>query len=838
MDFIRAITKALYVEFPINLMNVLFDVNEGSEIQIKKANFLKAMLRDILRHTQSSFTTSNINSLLEIAFNKWLYGDDKSKWENVQIENRLILLPMIVGEKLISSATPNPTVKFDQLLRWRDLTFHTSEDLLTIPAIANYDYKHNISDRQFLWEDTLPHDADWLNKLLNKGICDLHAHLASSADPAMLNWIVLMNHPHKALNFESPYRQAEKDTDTFLSQNYDPITPNTLNETLPLSKWIIIAAWIRSEIFSRIIGRKKPNKEWMLDLSSLKEADLKNALTQIYNDIRTLNKNKTVEFATLDTFNGLHWDYAVNDKSTGSLSIEDQKSPYLIHFGERKLIYDFYRRYLLKDKHFIKMAKYVWLYLLIRNKFRREVLNTNTLTGFNNFKKYFLSRDIGYTASGNPIPTDDETLMNQCNEIQLKYAIQTSIGKDNIHGLEARIGKGALDNLQDLAYEKSIFFKHKLFNREDCKLTLVVQFSKNEDHQSKELSRQIRDYKSLSEELISSHSIYRRQTPPFVGVDACSNEMAARPYVFGRHYRLLSQNTIKNQTFHVGEDFHDMIDGLRAIDEAINHLHYDNNLRFGHALALGLDIKRYYQRRHFCAVLPRHVLLDNVVWVKHKAIQLSLVVPSHIKEWIEQVFNDQLNVIGYTESITDIDSGIYWDSVRFRGMDKDEPLPDGIASDFLALDPKAEYLLHLFMDDAEIAKKGAEAVEATIPKDIVDLLVEIQISLRKEVQARGITVECNPTSNLVIGPFERYSEHPMFIMNRPMFSDDNSDINITICTDNKGIMATSIENEYSLIAAAMSKPDPYNPLFKPSTQDNIIAYLKKIQENSWNFRFS
>ena len=52
----------------------------------------------------------------------------------------------------------------------------------------------------------------------------------------------------------------------------------------------------------------------------------------------------------------------------------------------------------------------------------------------------------------------------------------------------------------------------------------------------------------------------------------------------------------------------------------------------------------------------------------------------------------------------------------------------------------------------------------------------------------------------MIGPFERYDQLPLL-----KFLNNLNDCNISINTDDKGIIATSIEAEYALIAAAMKK---------------------------------
>lgn len=41
-------------------------------------------------------------------------------------------------------------------------------------------------------------------------------------------------------------------------------------------------------------------------------------------------------------------------------------------------------------------------------------------------------------------------------------------------------------------------------------------------------------------------------------------------------------------TYHTGEDFLDIVDGLRAIDEALLFLQMEKGERLGHAMALGV----------------------------------------------------------------------------------------------------------------------------------------------------------------------------------------------------------------------------------------------------------
>lgn len=71
-----------------------------------------------------------------------------------------------------------------------------------------------------------------------------------------------------------------------------------------------------------------------------------------------------------------------------------------------------------------------------------------------------------------------------------------------------------------------------------------------------------------------------------LGIDACSNEIGCRPEAFATEFRYLRKvselcysvpwyrSPIENYeelgiTYHVGEDFLDIVDGIRAVDEAM-----------------------------------------------------------------------------------------------------------------------------------------------------------------------------------------------------------------------------------------------------------------------------
>ena len=106
-----------------------------------------------------------------------------------------------------------------------------------------------------------------------------------------------------------------------------------------------------------------------------------------------------------------------------------------------------------------------------------------------------------------------------------------------------------------------------------------------------------------------------------------------------------------------------------------------------------------------------------------------------------------------------------------------------------------------------------------------------------DIEHRGICIECNPSSNLQIGSFDRYDELPLFRFMSIDTKERNHSLQISINTDDRGVFATSLLNEYSLIAASLYKQVDEDSRPKYSA-DEINQYLKRIIEHSKYMRFS
>ena len=130
-------------------------------------------------------------------------------------------------------------------------------------------------------------------------------------------------------------------------------------------------------------------------------------------------------------------------------------------------------------------------------------------------------------------------------------------------------------------------------------------------------------------------------------------------------------------------------------------------------------------------------------------------------------------------------------------------------------------------------------MEDKFPPEIIPVVKQLQQWMLRELAKRHITIECNPTSNLKIGFFEQYDQHPLlttFDALSLLGESSYPSVCATVNTDDRGVFGTSIYNELSLIALAMRKIKDENnhELYNERT---IIEYIERIRRNAYDKRF-
>ena len=221
------------------------DIERGNiEILFRKINYM-AIGRQIdfgEKINRSVHSHKNINKKLymQCAENIFSYMNEDERvnayllacrqMKDAQGENPSIFrLLMDLSKKLLRLDGDTVKCKFDQMLRWREISLPLGQDIFTCAYLAEYDSDKGFETKKFSWEPIILSDNDRLHHILKKGMAENHFHLAGSTKIFELNWLSLMNqidnrlHDFKKINralqqyFVNPFDIAGK-KDSFYAE--------------------------------------------------------------------------------------------------------------------------------------------------------------------------------------------------------------------------------------------------------------------------------------------------------------------------------------------------------------------------------------------------------------------------------------------------------------------------------------------------------------------------------------------------------------------------------------------------------------------------------------------
>ena len=762
--------------------------------------------------------------------------------------------------------------KHEDMILWRDLVHVIGQQLFICAFMAERDITRNSHREVFDFPTNLKPDDFRLRQILAGGVAENHFHLAGSSHPFLCNWVCLMNHiTHRKRDFDK--------ISTQLNNN----APQGIRDK-PLYDDVRRAAAIRV-YFWRLLCYDNED----VDGEELPHFLLKHLFLGGQGIQEEIDRER---FRFSDSL-----DYICN---TATIT-----SPYAGISGENRFLYEMFRALYSGNAVVIKYADYFYDYLAICCRFRSELIQDNNAVGFTNFKNYqdrkefFIERYQKYYDS----------------HIRMAFGIaKATLGARYV---EARVSSlfedaGKFDNyiqglLKYAALKQETNFKHcdnydKLLNRcklvwdkdkcpnEKVKVFFILSIPK-EPEKGKQAGKQAnpllipyRHEKHIRNAVIpriNSLMALREKYPKtaryIFGIDACSTEIGCRPEVFAPAFRRVRAQSILQKdfpnkyedmpmlhiTFHAGEDFLDIVDGLRYIDEAVRFLDMRSADRFGHALALGVAPQDYYSTKRSIIILPRHDLLDNAVWMYTTLLRYNIQQHDVLTELAETYRKQYMYIYSGSksenESVPMIEA--FYDSWLLRGdnpeyyRQKDVVTDDktfikhmdylsfyksGFESDLCRGDEaekirgynaKARELYHEYHYNPSVRERGGEVFEMHASPRYIHAVELLQKEMQREIAEQGIGIECNPSSNNLIGTFKDYAKHPIFNMNNDGLDDgaDNPLMQVSINTDDQGVFDTDLENEYSLITnALLSKTDDDgNKKYKPY---NVYKYIDNVRK--------
>lgn len=568
--------------------------------------------------------------------------------------------------------------------------------------------------------------------------------------------------------------------------------------------------------------------------------------------------------------------------------------------GERWLLH-----YCLREIYTQRFQEYenlFYIYLLLKENIRHELVQTDDKAGFSHFQDYERRK----------FDLLDDALFHGASSAMAREAVQENLFDRSIRSLEIRVtpAETAEKNLKMIKHLDSIISGEDRRKEKKEKYFYTIHFLKKEDNWKEsdpeafygrhyELRQRLMRYTNA---LVGMRERYPEQAKRILGIDAASKETTCRPEVFAFAFRYLHGHiyTIKSangpetlpqlrRTYHVGEEFWDLVDGLRAIDEAINFLELESGDRIGHALALGVRSEDWYCSKGNIITISRQDYLDNVMWLYHQLVRFHVPGTEALKEFLKNEFNVEFSLLYLKNMDQDVVSSILEDYNRYR-LDRGwEPLKNAqlkfditqyhrawkLRGDSPELYrkgyfswvegknswadakvtkcfprhfqvreiPEAFILNYFYHFNKDIREAGQTIIKRRIEKFYIEGVDLVQREMQWVIGRKGIAIETNPTSNFKISTFNGYDKHPILELYNWELERNSENLErcpqllVSINTDDQGIFSTSLKNEYSLMACALEKmKDEGGKYIYP--KQRVYAWLDAVRKMGLNQSFS
>ncbi len=491
-------------------------------------------------------------------------------------------------------------------------------------------------------------------------------------------------------------------------------------------------------------------------------------------------------------------------------------------------------------------------YLRIKNHFYQLVVQQKTIHGLNFFQEEFYYKNSNFSKLNREFDWSKALKEQFQNKNLKKLELRATIGNKET---DFKVGvnkflKAYLNILhEDYCYFKVVNGKKKYKPRLPFpRVGLVFHLIKKEediDYINSCCKKYIR-YKNLYtiyekeinilNELRSSDGVYNRY---LLGIDIASLENAVPTWVYVNIFEKardsinerVGRNSKKNQslgfTCHAGEDFRHLMSGLRRIYEVINHLKFHSGDRIGHGVALGLDVERWCFQNN-TIIIPRIEALENYIWVydllRTNDDNLSIGNLDFIEK---QIYKLSSEIYGCKDPIG---INILIDAYKelFNGQILEDNYINSKYEKFIE-DYQQNQSEFVWTVDRLIAARYHysfvhrmnEPIHIRIEEQEFKIIKVVQDIVKKDINAKGIIIEINPSSNVVIGDIDTMKENQVYSINNYGYKFDN--VMVCINSDDPAIFNTNAANELGYIYFGMLERD--------SNRENALHWVDKLREN-------
>lgn len=723
-----------------------------------------------------------------------------------------------VSNQLIVKKSGEFFINYECYPKWKKVSLEHGQDVF----LCSLDSKP-LCD----WPFTLTTNSNLLDLGLEDGYAENHCHFSAAGPAFLINWLLI----HNFSSISNPLGTLNSHKNEFLKYYSNRQYNQFRNVT-------ILSIYLRRYLYNLCRNGGKNSSLTFSRAYSL--ADLENKKCKFEYEL-----SRRIQLLTVPTsMNVTLKDYACP---------KNCKEPL---FGERFLLQNCFRNY---NKFEIKDKMRVFLYLLCRQYMISFFHQNNLWYGFHNFKRFERLGDLFVFNNAklkNEISKKIYTMLYQ-NKGMKKLEVRTA-PKQNFSGTISRLN----------SYNPFNLFSKRRINKDipcDLQHGIVLHFIK--ETRKRKISYNIKrptceprsidkilEFEKQTTSIIACIRRYKDKNFPLVGVDAANEEIRFRPEIFAPFYRKVRKAVCETTgldhfgfTYHVGEDFNTLCDGLRAVYEAVNYLDLADGDRLGHASALGTDVKRYFTIKGKMINQTKQDALDDACFLFSQVRNLeNQKIINNLRDFSKNLL---LEIYGHDS----FDS--YLRSLALRGDHPYAYRQKGIAGRFKEryqeqrnkgltsylnntndsnyqnawMDQEALDYIYEYHYSKSARKAGDELICRVINDEYITALQIAQEQVARFLIAKNVCVETNPTSNYLIGPFEEFEEIPtLSMLGIKEGKEYYKDLRISIGTDDPGLFSTNLRNEYASIMYTLREMK----IVEGTSLINFMSHLAKMSLDS------
>ncbi|SEL07840.1 Adenosine/AMP deaminase [Carnobacterium iners] len=833
--------RIMYKELDFNLfaLNKLDTENKSvaengmkqfSMFDLKNDQFIKILKNKYLEVYPDNYNMDEVNIIIE---------EQKQNIQNKFGQTNTLFLFPFYAEKLFKFVNSHIRVDFNDILEWDGFINKVDGNIFIAAFLAS----NNINSNAYQPDEIISHTNNRLYKILDKGVAENHMHLKASGYTSDLNWVTLLG--HKIFDTEALTKFVSNEN------NFGKLkTSGKKNEDIIL--YIQKIKLVRIYLMQFIDVYKSDNK-YFLEEKKKEYTDYCISEKEMY---RMLVVNTSVE---LEVFREKIQKVERIRRHNFRINTADIKQSYLI---ERKFLTELFT--ILLNNEFTRFFMYLFnFYLAGLNLIKFEFVQDNIGMGFGKFKEK---------------ESVKEGFLN--NNLLIYESVFDKYYKEgNIKKIEIRIAPKSKKDLIKLIdtlnkTNEKYYRKYKAKNEAISKIEygIIIHYIKNSDSLNNgdnismwrnkkmrvSLDRESKKTSSFFSLSAASH-LYKIK---IIGIDAANVELRCRPEVFGpvfRKHRLESKKSNNlNFTYHVGEEFNTICNGLRAIDEVVEFLNFRRNDRLGHALALGMEIKTYFTKKRNFLTSTLQDYVDDIIWMYYLVASensvdyhsnMLLYLAEEFEKYSKKLFcNTKLcfefsmydymcayqlrgdNPSEYKVSeVFECRKMMIYENIMKKPNKKYQLNSDNKKHQEAFMNKKAQKLYYLYHNNLLLRQQGQQTEIFEVQSYYIEAVELAQNLLQKKIYEKGISVEVNPSSNRKISSITKFIDLPAFGINRvglkkESLKDLDYHIPVSINTDDSSIFQTNLNNEYSMLAAALFRYGFAN--------EDVYQYIEYLRKSS------